>query len=265
MTTIEPGLDYEFLRYIQVTPEGQKKIQSYYLPFFKGCQLVVDLGCGDGDFVELLEENGITAIGVDSDPKCCAAAQQRGLNIVCQDVFVYLRGLEAESVDGIFSAHLVEHLPYEKVLELLRLSKRALRKGGCIVLTTPNVRGLFSHLEMFYMHFGHVTFYHPKLLCFFLEYTGFSNPVMGENPNFPSPLWGNLKLTPIRYEPELPLVKDNPLRRLIKRGKMLLVKLIVQPYLDQLVPQMNERLAQLKSALDIIDRPFECYVYATKE
>jgi len=281
----EPGIDYAFLRYIGATPEGQKRIQSFYLPFFAGCQKVVDLGCGDGDFVELLKEKGIEGIGVDRDEKCCAAARQRNLNVVCQDVFVYLQGLDKESVDGIFSAHLVEHLPYERVLELLRLSWRALRRGGVIVLATPNVRGLFSHLEMFYMHFGHVTFYHPRLLCFLLEYTGFSNPTMGENPNTASPLLGKDPLglqahrapggqdlvSPVSYERELPLPNKDILRRLIKKGKTFLVRLIVQPYFDQIVAQVNrgfdqanEGFAQVARIFQQLDRPFECYVSAVK-
>lgn len=108
-----PGLDYDFLRYIGVEPETQKRIQGFYLPFFEGCKRVVDLACGDGDFVELLEEKGIEATGVDWDEKCCAAARERGLNVVCEDVFEYLEGVEEGSVDGVFCSHLVEHLPYE--------------------------------------------------------------------------------------------------------------------------------------------------------
>jgi len=57
------GLDYDFLRYIGVESETQKRIQGFYLPFFEGCKRVVDLGCGDGDFLGLLEEKGIEATG----------------------------------------------------------------------------------------------------------------------------------------------------------------------------------------------------------
>lgn len=56
------------------------------------------------------------------------------------------------------------------------------------MVATPDVRGLFSHLEMFYLHFGHVAFYHPRLLCFFLDYVGFQGPTIGENPHTASPL-----------------------------------------------------------------------------
>jgi len=267
------GLDYDFLRYIGVEPETQKRIQSFYLPFFEGCKKVIDLGCGDGDFLELLEEKGIEATGVDWDAKCCAEARERGLKVLCQDIFEYLGGIEEGSVDGVFCSHLVEHLPYERVIELLRLAHRALREGGKIVLSTPNVRGLFSHLEMFYLHFGHVTFYHPRLLGFFLEYTGYSEVIMGENPETALPLWGHLRSEPsgefgslipsIRYDPLLPL-PSNPLRKVIWRGKMFLVRLLVQPYLDRIVGEMNARLGHLSRTLEDLDRPFEGYARASK-
>jgi len=242
------GLDYDFLRYIGVEPENQKRIQGFYLPFFEGCKRVVDLGCGDGDFLELLGEKGIEATGVDWDEKCCAAAKERGQKVVCQDIFEYLEGVEEGSVDGFFCSHLVEHLPYERVIDLLRLAHRALREGGKIVLSTPNVRGLFSHLEMFYLHFGHVTFYHPRLLGFFLQHTGYLEVETGENPETTFPLWGHLR----SELSQLP-IPSNPLRKVIWRGKMFLVRLIVQPYVDHIVARLEE-----------LDRAFECYVVAHK-
>lgn len=272
------GLDYAFLRWLPVESESQKAHQSFYLPFFEGCETVIDLGCGDGDFVELLAEHGIHAVGVDLDRKCCQAAWQRGIDVVHQDALDYLAQMDAESVDGVFSAHLVEHLPYETVIELLRRVYRVLKPGGIIVLATPNVRGLFSHLEMFYIHFGHVTFYHPRLLCFFLEFTGFTEVENGENPTERRPLFGDVPgrqaggsvITRMRYDPMLPR-PTNPLRWPIWLGKMLLVKLIVQPYLDHFMTEINRGFGEADQALDWImksltrlDRPFECYAVGRK-
>ena len=187
------GLDFDFLRYIGVKSETQKRIQSFYLPYFAGRQKIVDLGCGDADFVELLRERGFEALGVDSDDKAYAAACARGLPILKRDVFEYLKETAAGSVDGIFSAHLVEHLTHQQVIQLVHESFRILRPGGIIILATPNVRSLYSHLEMFYLHFGHISFYHPRLLCFFLEREGFVDSLRGENPETASPLLADLR------------------------------------------------------------------------
>lgn len=231
--------------------------------------------CGDGDFLELLKERGIEATGVDRDPRRWAAARDRGLEVICKDIFDYLQELDQESVDGIVSARLVEHLPYEKAIELLRLSYRALKKGGRIVIATPSVRGLIAHLEMFYMHFGHVSFYHPKLLCFFLEAVGFKATETDENPKTTSPLLAEIGLgssrgTPsfplVEYELQSPLSEDAPIHRLI-RFKTVMVRLIVQPYLDSIVASVNRSLTRIEKDLARIkklDRPFECYVTAIR-
>jgi SAM-dependent methyltransferase len=258
----EPGLDYEFLRYIGVNPAGQKEHQSFYLPFFAGCGKVVDLGCGDGDFIELLEEEGVTGIGVDADTVACANARERGLEIVCQDVFSYLGNVRPGSIDGVFSSHLVEHLPYEKVLELLRLSYEALKPGGVIILTTPNVRGLTAHLEQFYLHFGHVTFYHPRLLAFFLEHVGFKDVEMGENISKASPASPMFRNLPLRsVQVELPPQKGTWLRRLAQRLRLTIARVLLRPYLRLI----NENFLLIRNSLLRIDRPFECYVKASKQ
>ncbi len=258
---MEEGLDHEFLCYIGFESAGQKQHQRFYLPSFAGCRSVVDLGCGSGEFVELLGEAGITALGVDADPLACAAARERGLTVVCQDAFDYLTQAEPGSADGVFASHFVEHLPYERVLELLRLSYRLLRPGGVIVLTTPDVRSLYSHLEMFYLHFGHVSFYHPLLLCFFLEHVGFVQTESGENasPVAPAlPIFGSLSTYPIRVE--LPMWKTTWPHRVLRRLRMLVARLLLQPYLDMI----NHNLEQITAGLKRIDRPFECYVKAVK-
>ncbi len=281
-----PGLDDAYLRYIQATPENQRRVQDFYVPFFTRCAgQVVDLACGHGTFVQMLVEHGVEAVGVDSDPECCTEARGRGLDIRCSDVIDYLQQVQENSLAGIFSAHLVEHMPFPKVMEIIRLSYRALKPGGPIVLVTPNARALYPHLESFYMHFGHVTFYHPRLLGFFLNYFGFSSPRAGENPRVARPLWRegvwadpaiHAALTqlehpsPVRYDPRLPSA-SNIAGRWISAIKMLAVRLVVQPLLDRVVVQVNQRFADIETVLRgferqlaALDRSIECYVYATK-
>src|SRR5690606_16467093 len=111
---------YDFHRFLGMNPEGQRGVQRFYLPYFANSKQVVDLACGDGDFVALLLEQGVDAVGVDADTKTCAAAQAKGLPVICQNVFAYLAATPAASVDGVFCAHLVEHLAYPQVIELIR-------------------------------------------------------------------------------------------------------------------------------------------------
>jgi hypothetical protein len=148
------------------------------------------------------------------------------------------------------------------------------------VTVTPNVRALHSHLETFYQHFGHVTFYHPRLLAFFADHVGFERSEEGENPRLAAPLFGPGSLSegtgpsvvggggptgsatagpprpgsspsgarrgvrPPRYEPDLPK-PTWPLGGLWWRVKMCLARLVVRPYLDPLVADLHGVLADL--------------------
>jgi SAM-dependent methyltransferase len=277
---MEIGLDHAFLEYIGITLENQIPTRRFYLPLFAGCRRVADLGCGYGSFVALLQEAGIEAVGVDSDPVACEAMRAANLPVVEQDVITYLQTIPPASLDGIYSAHLVEHLPYETVLELIRLSRQALEPGGRLLLATPDPRALVSHLEFYHMHFGHKAFYHPRLLSFFLDYCGFEKIKAGENPYTSSWLLSDItpfskldgfEQTTIQYRRTFPLTGKTPLHWFSRWGKNLLFKFLVQPMLDDIVAQANQILAakhhaleQLGERLSKLDGPFECYALGYK-
>jgi SAM-dependent methyltransferase len=285
---MDKSLEHSFLRFIGVDSDGQMKSQRYYEQFFKDCKDIVDLGCGDGDFVKLMCERGYRALGVDQDQVMCEKVKDKGIPIVCDDAFDYLRNASEESVDGFFSSHLVEHLYYEQVLELIELCYRVLRPGGVLVLTTPNVRGLYSHLEMFWLHFGHKNFYHPRLLEFFLTYVGYEEIESGESPGIPSPLLqdfrpliqnlalvtrsrdsgGTLPSGPPR---DLILTGASWWRKLFFKIKLYLAKSIALPYVDWTIAEFNQALTTVAQTqcetmqiLLELDRPFECYAVGRK-
>ncbi len=281
-----PDLDYRFLQYLGVSIDGEAALHGYYVPMLAGRNKVVDLGCGLGGFVKLLRAQGIDAYGVDGDPMCVAEASAHDIPVVQDDVLGFLRGVEPESLDAIFSAHLVEHLPYEVVLELIELSFRALRPGGRLLLATPNPRALVSHLELYTMHFGHVAMYHPNLLAFFMRYAGFDAVDYSENPaSIASNVAGLSPLTQldttiqtltraaqgqisapgshIAANAMLPK-PTNPLRRVIWHVKMGLVKWLVQPYYDQLGGEIAAQRSALLTLLEATQRPFESYVVGDK-
>ncbi len=273
-----PDLDYRFLQYLGVSIDGEATLHGIYVPMLAGRKRIVDLGCGLGGFVKLLRSQGFDAFGVDGDPMCVAEARSHDIPVIEDDVLGYLRTVEPESLDGIFSAHLVEHLPYEVVLELIELSFRALRPGGRLLLATPNPRALVSHLELYTMHFGHVAMYHPNLLAFFMRYAGFDAVTHGENPvSVASNVAGLSPLTrldatlqtmtePMSHVPATAVIPkpDNPLRRIIWQVKMGLVKWLVQPYYDHLDGEVAEQRQALATLLEATQRPFESYVMGDK-
>jgi SAM-dependent methyltransferase len=280
------SLDYAFLKHIGVSLEGEKTLHGFYLPFLKGAQKVLDLGCGLGGFVKLLIEAGIDALGVDSDPQCVQEAREHQLPVIEAHVIDYLKQATPNSLDGIFSSHLVEHLPYESVLEIIHYAFIALRPGGRLILTTPNPGALITHLELFPLHFGHLSLYHPKLLGFFMVREGFVNIETGENPDTKtstvaptSPLACLEKLKHLsdnslkkNVEPEIMLRRPvHSLGNLMGQLKAKWLSWALKPYgvkLESDLGELSEQLYRLSQGLSemvqALDRPFECYAVGDK-
>lgn len=172
---------YEFFKY---DPEATKKIQEPYIKYFKGCTKILDIACGRGEFLELLSENGIPGVGIELDQKMSEDLNNKGLDCICDDVFNYLKKSSDNSFDGIFTSHFIEHLEPEKIVELLELCNKVLKPNSILIITTPNVGSLPMHLDYFHRDFSHMKFYHPKIIEFFLEYSGFSIIESGTNEKF---------------------------------------------------------------------------------
>lgn len=152
-----------------------KKRQFPYLAYYEGCKSVIDLGCGRGEFVELLQEHKIGATGVDLYTKSVQFCRRRGLNVVEQDAVAFLKEQKEESSDGIFSAQLVEHISVGQILEICRESYRVLKPGSYLVIETPNPMCLSTYMNSFYLDPSHRNPVHPHLMEYFLRECGYSD------------------------------------------------------------------------------------------
>jgi SAM-dependent methyltransferase len=277
--TVAASLDFAFLEHIGVSLEGEAALHDFYLPMLAGRRRVLDLGCGLGGFVQLLNRGGFEALGVDSDPACIAFARAHGLPVAEADVLEYLREAPAGSWDAVVAAHLVEHMPYAAVLELVQQAYRVLKPEGRLLLITPNPQALVAHLELYPMHFGHVAMYHPELLAFFMAYSGFAKRETGENPKTTttqvagkSPLRvleqarvAAAELSHARPTPAQVLPPPKALwRRAIWQVKMALVHWLVQPYFEHTMQEIRQTGTVLEQTLGAVDRPFECYAVGDK-
>lgn len=148
---------------------------SVYLPHFEKRGRVIDVGCGRGEFLSLLRDAGISAYGVDSDQGMVDAGRAEGLDVILEDAFSHLRGLEPGAVDGIFCSQVAEHLETPQLLALLELSRRALVPGGVIVMETPNPESLSILSRFFYTDLTHVRPIHPDALRWAMEVVGFES------------------------------------------------------------------------------------------
>jgi len=155
--------------------EEIRKKQLAYLGYFKGRENVVDIGCGRGEFLAILRDAGINAIGVDSDARMVEECRRKGLNVIKQDGVDYLRSLEDGSIEGIFSGQVVEHMYPSELIEFVNLAARKLGKDGVLVVETINPECLLVFANSFYMDLSHIRPVHPETLKFLLESAGFSD------------------------------------------------------------------------------------------
>lgn len=135
----------------------------------------LDLGCGRGEWLELLGEAGFAARGVDLDEGMLAACRERGLDVINGDAIGALRDAPDASLTVVSAFHLVEHISFEQVQELIVQAQRALGPGGLLILETPNPENLVVGTSSFYDDPSHLRPLPPKLLAFAVEFGGFAS------------------------------------------------------------------------------------------
>jgi len=163
----------KFAERFRGSQERVKAQQRFYLPYFAGCRAVVDLGCGRGEFLELLREAGVPATGVDLSEEAVALCRSKGLKAEAADLFAWLEAQPDVALDGIFCAQVIEHLPPERAPELVRLAARKLIRGGHLIIETPNPECLAIFATHYFLDPGHRHPIPPALLLFYFEENGF--------------------------------------------------------------------------------------------
>jgi SAM-dependent methyltransferase len=175
--------------------------QRRYVEVFAPGARVLDVGCGEGVFLALLKDAGRVGIGVDRSPADIARARARGLEVVEQDALAFIAE-HRESFDGVFCAHLIEHLTPSDAVELIEGFRAALKPGGRLVLITPEVRDLEVLTERFWLDLTHVRPYPQALLNALLPALGFDVIESGNDPasargrswrSLPKRLWRALR------------------------------------------------------------------------
>lgn len=167
------SIDYfDFEESFRGNTEEIKYRQQQYLKYFKNCSNVLDIGCGRGEFLELLRENGINSEGVDVYEKFVVEGQRRGLKITCGDGISFLQSkLEW---DGIFCAQVIEHITFDQIIKLCSEAYYRLKKGSYLLIETPNPTKLDMFTHTFYLDPTHNKPIHPATLKYLLEKIGFS-------------------------------------------------------------------------------------------
>jgi O-antigen chain-terminating methyltransferase len=136
---------------------------------------VLDIGCGRGEWLTLLQRIGVRAAGVDSHSAFVEAGRAQGLDMAEGDGIDHLRRRNANSLDLVTAFHLIEHLDIESVLTLIAAAHDALRPGGCLLLETPNPTNLQMAACDFYNDPTHRAPLPPALTAFLVSASGFAD------------------------------------------------------------------------------------------
>jgi 2-polyprenyl-3-methyl-5-hydroxy-6-metoxy-1,4-benzoquinol methylase len=163
-----------------------KARQSVYADFFAGRQAVIDLGCGRGEFLELLKERGITAVGIDANEDMVDLCRDNGLNVIKDNLLSYLQKTPDRSLDGAFSAQVIEHMSPEQIFLLLSLLDKKLKPGSPVVIETVNTNCQVA-LSNFFLDPTHTRPVPPDMLL----YMSVQNQFRPESYIFSSPFPGS--------------------------------------------------------------------------
>jgi 2-polyprenyl-3-methyl-5-hydroxy-6-metoxy-1,4-benzoquinol methylase len=144
-----------------------------YVPVFEGASDVLDVGCGRGEFLEMLKTHGISARGIDLNDEMAAVCRERGLDATAGDALSYLLAQSDGSLGGLFAAQVVEHLEPEYLMRFLETAYHKLRPGSKIVLETVNVACWFAFFSSYVRDITHVRPLHPDTLRYLVNASGF--------------------------------------------------------------------------------------------
>jgi len=134
---------------------------------------VLDLGCGRGEWLQLLKEENIPAIGVDFNTAMIQCCTDAGLEAYVGDALQYLAALPANSLGGLTAFHIIEHLPLDVFIRLIDEARRVVRPGGVVLFETPNPENLIVGACNFYIDPTHRNPLPPALVAFLLKARGF--------------------------------------------------------------------------------------------
>jgi len=136
---------------------------------------VLDVGCGRGEFLELLAASGVDAWGVDLDPELVKAATGRGLRVEEDEALRYVRELDDASLGGMAVIQVIEHFSAQEIVDFVALAADKVRPGGQVLVETVNPQSLYVFAHALYLDPTHMRPVHPAYLAFLFREVGFKH------------------------------------------------------------------------------------------
>ena len=163
--------------------ESIKNQQMHYLKHAKrayensGQLPFVDIGCGRGEFLEILKSYGIESIGIDTNEAVASGPREKGLNVIVEDGMRFLKSVEDSALSGVSMFQVVEHMEFNYVFKLCSLASRKISPGGCIIIETINPY-CYRKLGTYSLDPSHIYMPSPDALKLMLEMLDFQNVII---------------------------------------------------------------------------------------
>lgn len=245
------------LEYYSFMGYPAEMLRERYVPYaalFAPASRVADVGCGRGEFLELLEGRGAQGIGIDADASMVELVRSKGLEAVHAEGLGYLRQHVSE-FEGVFAAHLIEHLAPDPLLELLKAAAAALRQGGRLIVVSPNPSNLLMQQHDFWIDLQHVRFYSPHIIRWLFHLAGLRDVEIGYNDLYRlGPEWA------VGGQPALPVAG----RRRRARVRERVAKLALPPSVVERITELEQRVNLLSEWVTSLYPPGEYYVTGTR-
>ena len=136
---------------------------------------ILDIGCGRGEWLELLKENELHAQGVDVNHVMVSQCEALGLEVINGDAIDYLRTIKSNSLGAVTGMHIIEHIPFKRLIALFDEVLRVLKPGGVAIFETPNPENLIVGACNFYYDPTHLSPLPPEPMRFVMEARGFGS------------------------------------------------------------------------------------------
>lgn len=136
---------------------------------------VLDVGCGRGEWLEVLRHSNFDAYGIDSNPIAIERCKSKGLEVQLEDASEHLTKMPSESLGVVSLFQVLEHIPLNSLPNLLREIHRVLKPGGAVVAEFPNVQSLSVGGNTFWLDPTHLRPLHPLFVEFVAEEVGFTS------------------------------------------------------------------------------------------
>jgi O-antigen chain-terminating methyltransferase len=180
----EHALDAFYVAFEDQFRGSQEDIRNrlkVYLPLIEEAKVgtpesaILDVGCGRGEWLELLRESGYTAKGLDINRVMLEQCRTKGLEVIESDVIAYLQSLPDASLGAVTGFHIIEHLPFEVLIKLVDETMRVLYSGGLAIFESPNPENIIVGACNFYSDPTHRNPLFPPTVKFLFAQRGFSD------------------------------------------------------------------------------------------